>query len=139
MPLGDGGALKRKLADKATGDRVAQTVERAIAIAATLETDGSWRVTLGVPLEAIRLALGAPRELPAAGDTDPPIVIVEGVKHKPALGVTVGGIAAAALFVRELPAWATTAPRVKATGGKAGAITLAAPHGGPSTLFVLLP
>ena len=139
VPLGEGGALKRKLADKATSDRVARAVERAISIASTLETDGSWRVTLGVPLEAIRLALAAPRDLPAAGDTDPPIVIVEGVKHKPALGVTVGGVAAASLFAREVPAWATGAPRVKATGGKGGAITLAAPQGGPSTLFVLLP
>ncbi|MEJ7599939.1 MAG: hypothetical protein WKG01_18680 [Kofleriaceae bacterium] len=139
LPLAAGGTLKSRLGDKANAERITRAVDRAIALSATLETDGSWRVTLGVPLEAIRLALDAPRELPAAGDPDLPIVIVEGVKQKPALGVTIGGLAAATLFAREVPAWAAAAPRVKATGGKAGAITLTEPRGGPSTLFVLLP
>jgi hypothetical protein len=140
LPIAAGGTLKAKLADKAIKKRVDEAVARAISIAATLETDGSWKVTLGVPLEAIRIALGgAPRALDAKGDADPPIVVVEGAKQKPAIGVTVGGVTAATIFPREVPAWAADAPRIKATGSKAGAITLAKQLGGPATLFVVVP
>lgn len=139
LPLAAGGTLKGKLADKAVKKRIDDAVARAIAIAATLETDGSWKVTMGVPTEAIRIALqGDPRALGAKGDADAPVVVVEGAKVKPAIGVTVGGTSAATIFPRELPAWAADAPRVKAaTGTKAGAITLAKPAGGPATLFVI--
>ena len=138
LPLAAGGTLKAKLADKAVKSRIDDAVARATAIAATLETDGSWKVTLGLPIEAVRIALdGDPRALGPKGDADPAIVVVEGAKQKPALGVTVNKTSAATLFVREPPAWAADAPRVKATA-KAGAITLARSLGGPATLYVVL-
>jgi len=139
LPVAAGGTLKHKLADKAVRERIDRALEHAIAVAETLETDGSWRVTMGLPMEAIRVALAGPRALGAAGDGDPPIVIVEGAKQKPAIGVTVGGVAGATLFVRAAPEWAKDAPRVKATGGKRGAIELAQKLGGASTMFVLVP
>jgi hypothetical protein len=55
------------------------------------ETDGSWHVTLAVPLEAIRLALEAPRALPTAGDHGPAVVVVDGVAARPAIAWTVAG------------------------------------------------
>ena len=138
LPLAAGGTLKSKLADKAIKKRIDEAVARAIATAATLETDGSWKVTMGVPTEALRIALGAARAIDAKGDADPAIVVVEGAKQKPALGVTVGGVSGATIFPREVPAWAADAPRVKATGSKAGAITIDKKLGGPATLFVIV-
>ncbi|HEY5934165.1 MAG TPA: hypothetical protein VIU61_06020 [Kofleriaceae bacterium] len=137
LPLAAGGTLKTKLADKAVKKRIDDAVARATAIAATLETDGSWKVTVGLPIEAIRVALAEPRALGPKGDADPAIVVVEGAKQKPALAVTVNGASAATVFVRELPAWAADAPRVKGTA-KAGAIKLDKVLGGPATLYVVL-
>jgi hypothetical protein len=141
LPLAAGGTLADKLADPSIGPsikaRIDAAVEVAITVAAEPETDGSWHVTLAVPLEAIRLALGEPRVLPPAGDSGPPIVVVEGVAARPAIGWTVGGIAAPTLWVKEVPAWATTAPRARARSAKAGAIDVEA-HGTAATLYVLV-
>jgi hypothetical protein len=137
LPLATGGTLADKLASPPVKARIAAAVEAAITVAAEPETDGSWHVTLAVPLEAIRLALGEPRALPAAGDRGPPIVIVEGVTAGPAIGWTVGGTAAATLWVKDVPAWAKDAPRVKARSARAGAIDVEAP-GTAATLYVLV-
>lgn len=137
LPLAAGGTLKDKLGDKQVAVRIAQAVERAVVVAATPHTDGSWNVTLGVPIEAVRQALEGPRKI-AAADGDPPVVVVEGMTAKPAVGVTIGGITGAALWVKEVPAWAKDAPRIKATATKAGAIELATKQGGAATLFVLV-
>jgi len=137
LPLAAGGTLATKLADPVIKARVDAAVEAAITIAAEPETDGSWHVTLAAPLEAIRIAVDQPRVLPAAGDQGPPIVVVERVTAKPALGWTIGGAPAATLWVRSVPAWAKDAPRMTAGAVRAGAIALgsAAP---PSALYVLV-
>jgi hypothetical protein len=137
LPLAAGGTLADKLADLSIKARIDAAVDAAITVAAEPETDGSWHVTLAVPLEAIRLALGEPRVLPPPGDSGPPIVVVEGVAARPAIGWTVGGIAAPTLWVKEVPAWAKTAPRARARSAKAGAIDVDA-HGTAATLYVLV-
>src|SRR5262249_13854288 len=83
-----GRALADRLGDAALRARIDAAVAAAIAIAAEPETDGSWRVTLAVPLETIRIALGAPRALAATGDRGPPVVVVEGAAARPAIGWT---------------------------------------------------
>jgi hypothetical protein len=137
LPLAGGGTLEGRLADPAVRARVDAAVEAAITVAAEPETDGSWHVTLAVPLEAIRQALVGPRALPETGDRGPAVVVVEGVTARPAIGWTVGGAPAATLWVKEIPAWAKGAPRVRARSAKAGAIDVASP-GTAATLYVLV-
>lgn len=138
LPLVTGGTLASKLTDPALKARIDAAVAAAITVAAEPETDGSWHVTLAVPLEAIRIALAQPRVLAADGDGGPPIVVVEHVTGKPALGWSVGGIAAATLWVKDIPAWAKDAPRVTARFAHASTIDLDRPAGTPATLFVLV-
>lgn len=137
LPLAAGGKLAGKLADRTIKARIDAAVEAAITVAAEPEPDGSWHVTLAVPIEAIRQALGDLRVLPPTGDQGPPIVVVEGVAAKPSIGWTVGGAAAATLWVKEVPAWAKDAPRAKARSAKAGAIDVDA-QGTAATLYVLV-
>ena len=75
-------------------------VAAAITVAADPETDGAWRVTLAVPIEAVRQAIAGPRALAADGDKGPAVVVVDGVSAKPAVGFTFGGAAAPALWIR---------------------------------------
>ena len=138
LPLAAGGTLATRLGDAAVKARIDAAVGAAITLAAEPETDGSWHVTLAVPLEAIRVALDAPRALPAAGDAGPPVVVVEGVAGKPAIGWTVGGAAAATLWVKDIPEWARGAPRVKARSAVRGAIALDAAPGSAATLYVVV-
>jgi hypothetical protein len=138
LALASGGTLASKLADRAVQARVDAAVEAAITLAADPETDGSWRVTLAVPLEAIRQALDEPRALPPAGDSGPPVVVVEGVTARPALGWTISGVAAATLWVKDVPAWAKDAPRIKARSARAGAIDAGPAQGTGATLYVLV-
>jgi hypothetical protein len=138
VPLAAGGTLAEHLTDPAVQARVVAAVDAAIAITADPETDGSWRVTLAVPLEAIRQALAGPRALAAAGDHGPPVVIVDGVTAQPALGWTIAGTAAATLWVKAIPAWAHDAPHVAATGAAGGAITVGDNPGSPATLYLIV-
>lgn len=138
LPLAAGGTLAAKLAERSIKARIDAAVDAAITVDAEPETDGSWHVTLAVPLEAIRQALGDPRTLPAAGDSGPPIVIIEGVAAKPAIGWTVGGAAAATLWVKDVPAWTKSAPRVQARSAKDGTITVDAAPGTAATLYVIV-
>jgi hypothetical protein len=138
LPLATGGTLADKLANPSIKARIDAAVEAAITVAAEPETDGSWHVTLAVPLEAIRLALGEPRVLPPTGDRGPPIVVVEGVAVRPAIGWTIGDLAAATLWVKDVPAWAKDAPRVRARSAKGGAIDVATAPGTAATLYVLV-
>jgi hypothetical protein len=137
LPLAGGGTLAQRLADAAVKARVDAAVDAAIAIAAEPETDGSWHVTLALPIEAIRQALDEPRALPAAGDDGPPVVIVDGVTARPAIGWTIGGKGSATLWVKDIPEWARGAPRVKARSAKAGTITVDASPGTPATLYLI--
>ena len=122
LPLATGGTV---------GERAKAAVDGAFAIAADPETDGAWRVTMAVPVEAIRLALTAPRTLAAGGDTGPAILVVDGVKAKAAIGYLDG----ATLFVDKVPAWAADAPHAKGTLA-GGAITVSG--GTPATLYVII-
>src|SRR4051794_28468754 len=122
LALAAGGKLADRLADPEIKARVDAALAAAIEVTAEPETDGSWHVIRALPLEAIRLALAAPRALPPGGDTGPPVVIVEGVGAHPAIGWTVGGVAAATLWVKDVPAWAKSAPRIRARSSRGGAI-----------------
>jgi hypothetical protein len=140
VPIAGGGTVDAKMkGDAAVKAAVEKAVANAIVIAAEPETDGSWKVMMAVPIEALRLAavVGGPRAL--ASDDGVAVVIVEGAgATKPAVGYKVGGVAAATVFVKDVPAWAKDAPRVKAKGAaKAGAIEAAAPKASEATLFVI--
>src|SRR5262249_21894782 len=132
------GTLAARLADAAVKARVDAALDAAFTASAEPETDGSWHVTLAVPLEAIRVAIGEPRTLAPAGDDGPPTVVVEGVSAKPAIGWTVGGAGAATLWVKEVPAWAKDAPRVRARSAKTGNIAVDASPGTAATLYVIV-
>lgn len=164
LPHARGGTVNDQLgASTAAAERIAKAVERAYTIAATPQTDGSWTVTLALPLEAVRQAIdGNTRSQLPEGDIAPAVVIVEGVTVKPALGYAIGHRAAAVIWRKDVPAWAKDAPRVNATGAKPGSIEipdgkpLGAPrkpghpsvdavtgpppstNGGPSTLYLVL-
>jgi hypothetical protein len=139
LPLAAGGTLADRLGDPAVRARIDAAVAAAIALAAEPETDGSWHVTLAVPIEAIRIAISAegPRALDPAGDRGPPVVVVERVAARPAVGWTVAGAAVATLWASEAPAWARDAPRVVARSARAGAIDAPA-KGTPATLYVIV-
>ena len=136
LPLAEGGKLAAKLKDPAVNAAVEAAVANAIVVVADPETDGSWKVTMAVPIEALRQALVGPRVL--AGEDGPAVVVVEGAPTaKPAIGYKVGALAAATVFVKDVPTWAKDAPRVKAKGAKAGVIDAAAPNATEATLFVI--
>jgi hypothetical protein len=136
LPLAAGGTLKAKLSDKAIAGRVAKAVAAALVVDADPQTDGSWKVTMAVPVEAVRMAIAGPRTL--GTEEGPAVVVVEGVTAKPGVGYRIGAIEAATLFVKEVPAWAKDAPRAKAKRVKDGAIELDKPVGSESTLFVVV-
>ncbi len=139
LPVAGGGTVAARAKDPAVKARLDAAVAAAYAIDAEPETDGAWRVRMAVPIEAVREALDGLRELPAAGDAGPAVVIVDGAaKAKPAVGWTVGGLHAATLWVAEPPAWAQAAPHVTATKLADGAIEIAAGSATPATLFVIV-
>ncbi len=143
LQLASGGTVADKAkGDKAIAARIDHAVANAVVVAADPETDGAWRVTLGVPVEAVRQAMEGPRVLTAAAqDSGPAVVVVEGVtKATPAVGWTVGGIAAPTLWMAAaaLPAWAKDAPRVTAKAAKAGVIEAPGIDATSATLFVIL-
>ncbi len=137
LPLATGGTLGDKLTDHQVKARIDRAVERAIPIEAEPETDGAWQVTMAVPIEAVRQALTGPRTLPATGDAGPPVVIVDGVTAKPALGFALGTTSAATLWVKEAPAWAKGAPHLKAKRETAGVIDVDVGKATEATLFVI--
>lgn len=141
LPLAAGGTVADKAKDKAVAERIARAVANAVVVAADPETDGAWRVTLGVPVEAVRQAIDGPRTLAVgAADQGPPVVLVEGAKATPAVGWTINGTGAAVLWVTAdaLPAWAKAAPRVTAKSAKAGAIEVGGTDTTAATLFVII-
>lgn len=127
LAVAGGHKLAEKLKDSAIKARIAQAVDNAFAVTAEPETDGAWRVTMAVPIEAVRQAIAGPRELPKAGDAGPPVVIVDGLTSKPA----VGALAAATVWVKDVPAWAKDAPHI--TAHELAGITVA-----PATLYVIV-
>ena len=138
LPVATGGVVAAKLGDPAVKARLDAAVAAAIAIDAQPETDGAWRVTMAVPVEAVREALDGVRALPAAGDAGPAIIVVD-AKAKPAVGWTVGGLHAATIFAAAVPAWAASASHVAATRVAGGAIEIAGTAATAATLFVIVP
>lgn len=119
LPVAGGGKVADRAKDAAVKARLAAAVEHAMEIAAEPETDGAWRVTMAVPIEAVRQAIGGgPRVLGDKGDAPPPVVVVDGASGKPA----VGAVAAASVWAGVVPDWAKDAPHVSGKRGKAGAI-----------------
>jgi len=138
MPLAGGGTLADKLGDATVKARVDAAVAGALGVTADPETDGSWKVTMAVPVEAVRQALVGPRPLGPTGDGGPAVVIVEGVTAAPAIGMTIGGLAAATIWTKELPSWTKGAPRVKARKVAGAAIDADVGKATAATLFVLV-
>ena len=142
LPIAGGGTVATRAKDPAVRARLDAAVAHAHAVAAEPETDGAWRVTMAVPIEAIRQALaGGPRALPPAGDAAPVAVVVAGASAAtPAIGWTFAGVRAAAIFVSVAPAWAASAPHATAKRVKAGAIDLDLAGTTPTaaTLFVVV-
>lgn len=151
LPVASGGTVAAAAkGDAAIQERLSRAVANAVTLAAEPETDGSWRVTLAVPIEAVRQAIVGPRPIAAgADDTGPAVVVVDGVTSKPAVGWKVAGLDAPTLWVTAVPAWAKDAPHVTAKSAKRAAIEVSSPAAamgsGPSvmtssnaTLFVLV-
>jgi hypothetical protein len=140
LPLATGGKLEAKWKDAAVKAEVDRAVAHAIVVTADPETDGSWRVTLGVPIEALRQALAGGARAIGGADDAPAVVVVDGAASvKPAIGYKLGAIEAAVVFVKDVPAWAKDAPHVKAKGAKAGVIDVdgAPVNASGATLFVI--
>ncbi len=137
-----GGTVADLENDAAIKARIDRAVAQAIAVSAQPETDGAWRVTMAVPIEALRQAIeGGPRPLDQGGDGDPAVVVVDGVHAAPAIGWAIGGRHAAAIWVTAAPAWAAAAPHVRAGAAKNGELqTLQASGaaGTGATLYVLV-
>jgi hypothetical protein len=137
LPVAGGGTVALQAQHKLVALRLERAVASAVVLDAEPETDGAWRVTMALPIEAVRQAIDGPRKLPAAGDTGPPVVIVDGVKAQPAVGWTVGGKHVATVWVQAVPAWANAAPHVTATKAAGGAIEIAGTDATDATLFVI--
>ncbi|MDB4952792.1 MAG: hypothetical protein JWO36_361 [Myxococcales bacterium] len=138
LPLASGAKVADKLKDSAVKARLDQAIEAAISLDAEPETDGAWRVTMAVPIEAVRQAVFGARTVPDKGDAGPAIVVVDGVPVKPAIGWRIGLLDAATVWTRELPAWAKDAPHVTAKRARAGTIEVDGSNATASTLFVIV-
>lgn len=139
LPVASGGTLgEQAKADKAIAARVERAIANAVTVAADPETDGAWRVTLGVPIESLRQAIAGARPLAAgASDDGPPVVVIEvPAAAKPAVGWTVGGTSVPTLWIDTVPAWAPAA-RSTAKSAKGGAIEVDGINASPATLFVI--
>jgi hypothetical protein len=146
LPVASAGSVfttvAAKAKDPATKARIDRAVAEAVAVAAQPETDGAWKVTMAVPIEAIRQAIeDGPRSVPAAGDgASATVIVVDGATAKPAIGWTVGTAHVATVWVKDVPAWAKDATHVKASSAKNGQIELAdaGTAGNAATLYVIV-
>ena len=138
LPVAGGGKVADRASDPAVKARLDRAIGAAFEVAAEPETDGSWHVTLALPIEAVRQALAGPRALPAAGDSGPPVVVVDGVSAAPAVGYKLGDLEAATLWVKAPPPYAAGAPHVHARHSSHGAITVDGMQGTAATLFVIV-
>ncbi len=134
IPLASGGTLGERAKDPAVRARIDAAVGRALTLAADPSTDGSWRVSLGVPLEALRQAVDGPRVL-AGADTGPAIVLIETSTTPPALGYRIGTAPISAIWIDGEDG--TIAARTTAVT-KDGVLVLAKPLGSPSTLYMIV-
>lgn len=89
----------------------------AVVLAATLNPDGSWKVTLGLPIEAIRSGLAGARLVPAAGDRDETRAVVIDATRL-AKVVPVGGVAVGAARAAGATLWLDRDPPEALVGKK---------------------
>jgi len=136
IPLAAGGTLGERAKDAAIAARIDAAVAHAMTLAADPDTDGAWRVTLGVPLEALRQAIDGPRAF-TGGDVAPAVVVVE-ASAPPALGYRVGTTGVAIAWRADANPDLATAPRTTATVAH-GTLALAKPLGNAATLYVIVP
>jgi hypothetical protein len=134
LPLAAGGTAGDRLDARAR----AALAERAIALAAAPETDGSWRVELVVPIEAVRQAIAGPRTLAPAGDAGAAMIVVDGSGAAPSVGWTANGAPIATIFVAAVPAWAARAPHARGRVTKPGELALDGAAPTASTLIVIV-
>lgn len=89
----------------------------AVVLATTLNPDGSWKVTLGLPIEAIRLGLAGARVVPVAGDRDETrAVVIDATKV--AKATPVGGVAIGAAKAAGATVWLDRDPPEALVGKK---------------------
>jgi hypothetical protein len=90
LELAGGGSVgERARGDAAVEQRLAGALERARTLEASYGSDGSTRVVVALPLEAVRLAV-APAAAPNAPPGGPTAIVVDARAHKarPVLGVS---------------------------------------------------
>ena len=133
LPLAAGGRVVDKLDAKAIA-----ALGHLIVLDAAPETDGSWRVELALPIEAIRQAIVGARELPRTGDAGPAAIVVAGARATPSVGWSANGAPVATIFVRDVPAWAASAPRARGRVAKPGEIAIDGMTATAATLIVIV-
>lgn len=111
VPWIDGG----KPAELATRD--GWIAAHAVEVDATLNPDGSWKVTLGLPIEAVRLGLAGPRALPSDGDKDGTRALVIDARKVDA-AAPIGGLAIGAAGTAGATLWVERTPGAEVVGDK---------------------
>jgi hypothetical protein len=123
--------LADRLADREVAARVDAVVARARIVDISYASDGGVKLTAGVPLEALRLAV-APAVAPLADAEAPTAIVVDARKLAPApvlgVGVAAGGVThrAPTVWTRE-PADPRAGPRAEkavASGFREGTLAL---------------
>jgi hypothetical protein len=86
LPLADG----RRLGEALRDDALAAAAATATLVSGEPQVDGSWRVELALPLEALRQAAAGARALPAAGDVGAALLVIRApAAAGPQLGVVI--------------------------------------------------
>jgi hypothetical protein len=135
LPWAAGGTVGEVLDARGDAAKVAleRAVARAVVTAADYLTDGSVRVTMTLPIEAVRQAVDGPRAVAAGavvdGDAVTAVVVdARGLKVPAAVGLALGDQRGPLLLAQARPAAAVLGARVlavKATAVKAGRIAVA--------------
>jgi hypothetical protein len=135
LPWAAGGTVGEAVDDKGVAPALEAAVARAAVTAADYLTDGSVRVTMALPVEAVRQALDGPRAVAAGATVDGAVTAVvvdaRGAKVAPAVGLAVGEVRGPVLVARAKPPAAVLGAKVvtvKATAARAGTLAVAGPH-----------
>jgi hypothetical protein len=135
LPWAAGGTVGEAVDDKGAAAALEAAVARAAVTAADYLTDGSVRVTVALPIEAVRQALDGPRAVAAGaaveGAVTAVVVDARGAKVAPAVGLAVGEARGPVLVAHAKPSAAVLGAKVvtvKATAARAGTLAVAGPH-----------
>jgi len=151
LPWAAGGTVGEQLKGKDGQAALDGAVAAAIVLGADYFTDGSVRVELGLPIEAVRVAIAGPRRVEpgSAPDPGPTAIVVDATRLDvgPAvgLGLQSGGASAVGpvVFAHERPDAEQLGPRpadVKAARRKGGALVVdnVDPAAVPGALVVVM-